>query len=69
MQELILQVYINFKTQGKASPGPVYNVRGGDQFYYKKDADTKFGTDARNTLNTGAKFDYYQRKDVDVNCY
>ena len=28
----------------------------------------KFGTDARNTLNTGAKFDYYQRKDVDVNC-
>ncbi|CAD8075831.1 unnamed protein product [Paramecium primaurelia] len=50
---------------GKGSPGPVYNVRGGDQFYYTKDANTKFGTDPRNTLNTGAKFDYYQRKDVD----
>ncbi|KRX04808.1 hypothetical protein PPERSA_06442 [Pseudocohnilembus persalinus] len=52
--------------EGKQSPGPlVYNVRGTDNFTYSKPPNWKIGTEVRNTLNTGAKFDFYNRQDVD----
>jgi len=54
---------IDFK--GKVSPGPKYDVRGTDTFNYKTAETWKIGTDPRNTLNTGAKFDHYLRPDVD----
>ncbi|KAM3135007.1 hypothetical protein pb186bvf_012831 [Paramecium bursaria] len=58
---------------GKSSPAPIYDIRGMDKYTYtqvnyinyQQDANTKFGQDDRNTLDTGAKYDYYQRKDVD----
>ena len=50
---------------GKYSPGPIYHVGGTDKFSYTIDAQTKFGNDPRNTLDTGAKYDHYLRKDVD----
>ena len=31
-----------------------------------KAPEWKIGTDPRNTLNTGAKFDHYLRADIDV---
>jgi len=55
------------KTQflGKTSPGPNYEVRHTDKYYYTNDPTWTFGGEVRNTLNTGAKFAYYNRKDVD----
>jgi len=55
------------KTQfvGKTSPGPNYEVRHTDKFYYKDDPQWSFGKDVRNTLNTGPKHAYYTRQDVD----
>ena len=50
---------------GKYSPGPIYQVAGTDKFTYNIDGQTKFGTNPRNTLDTGAKYDHYLRKDVD----
>ena len=50
---------------GKYSPGPIYNVQGMDKFTYSIDGQTKIGNAARNTLDTGAKYDYYLRKDID----
>ena len=49
---------------GKTAPGPNYDVT--DKFTYEKAPEWKIGTDPRNTLNTGAKFDHYLRADIDV---
>ena len=48
---------------GKKAPGPNYDVT--DKYTYLKDPEWKFGTDPRNTLNTGPKFDHYLRQDID----
>lgn len=55
------------KTQfvGKTSPGPNYEVRHTDKYYYKEDPHWSFGKQVRNTLDTGAKHAYYGRQDVD----
>jgi len=55
------------KTQfvGKTSPGPNYEVRHTDKYYYKDDPKWSFGKQVRNTLNTGPKHAYYTRQDVD----
>jgi len=55
------------KTQfiGKTSPGPNYDVRHTDKYYFKEDPTWSFGKQVRNTLNTGAKHAYYTRQDVD----
>jgi hypothetical protein len=55
------------KTQfhSTASPGPNYEVRHTDKFYYEDQPTWSFGKDIRNTLNTGAKHAYYNRQDVD----
>jgi len=55
------------KTQfiGKTSPGPNYEVRHTDKYYYIDDPKWSFGKQVRNTLNTGAKHAYYTRQDVD----
>jgi len=55
------------KTQfhSTASPGPNYEVRHTDKFYYKDDPTWSFGKEIRNTLNTGPKHAYYNRQDVD----
>jgi hypothetical protein len=50
---------------GKTSPGPNYEVRHTDKYYYKDDPKWSFGKDVRNTLNTGAKHAYYTRQDID----
>jgi len=50
---------------GKTSPGPNYEVRHTDKYYYKNEPNWTFGSAARNTLNTGAKYAYYHRQDVD----
>lgn len=44
----------------------MYQVAGMDCFYYTKDGEAKIGTEPRNTLGTGPKYDFYLRKDVDV---
>jgi len=55
------------KTQfvGKTSPGPNYEVRHTDKYYYNEDPRWSFGKQVRNTLNTGPKHAYYTRQDVD----
>jgi len=55
------------KTQfvGKTSPGPNYEVRHTDKYYYQDDPKWSFGKQVRNTLNTGPKHAYYTRQDVD----
>jgi len=55
------------KTQfvGKTSPGPNYEVRHTDKYYYDEDPTWSFGKQVRNTLNTGPKHAYYTRQDVD----
>lgn len=55
------------KTQfvGTTSPGPNYEVRHTDVYYYQEDPKWSFGKQVRNTLNTGAKHAYYARQDVD----
>jgi len=55
------------KTQfvGKTSPGPNYEVRHTDKYYYRDDPHWSFGKQVRNTLNTGPKHAYYTRQDVD----
>lgn len=55
------------KTQfiGKTSPGPNYEVRHTDKYYYTEDPKWSFGKQVRNTLNTGPKHAYYTRQDVD----
>jgi hypothetical protein len=50
---------------GKTSPGPNYEVRDTDKYYYKDDPIWSFGKQVRNTLNTGPKHAYYTRQDVD----
>jgi len=52
---------------GKTSPGPNYEVRDSDKFYYLEDPKWSFSKSVRNTLNTGAKHAYYNRQDIDVN--
>jgi len=66
-QEKIFQSKELCKTQflGKTSPGPNYEVRHTDKFYYLEDPHWSFGKQVRNTLNTGAKHAYYTRQDVD----
>ena len=64
------------KYKGKASPGPCY-INVTDKFDYtvvfffnknkkNKAPAWKLGTEVRNTLGTGAKHDFYLRKDIDV---
>jgi len=50
---------------GKTSPGPNYEVRHTDKYYFNDDPKWSFGKEFRNTLNTGAKHAYYNRQDVD----
>jgi len=50
---------------GKTSPGPNYEVRHTDVFYYQEDPKWSFGKQVRNTLDTGPKHAYYNRQDVD----
>jgi len=66
-QQKIFQSKELSKTQflGKTSPGPNYEVRHTDKYYFSNDPTWTFGGEIRNTLNTGAKFAYYNRKDVD----
>jgi hypothetical protein len=50
---------------GKQTPkGPAYHVT--DKFTYNTDPKWGFGTQARNTLDTKAKYEHYFRKDIDV---
>lgn len=37
-----------------------------DKFDYKKAPEWRFGLNARNTLDTGSKYDFYERQEVDV---
>lgn len=55
------------KTQfiGKTSPGPNYEVRDSDKYYYIEDPKWSFSKSVRNTLDTGAKHAYYNRQDID----
>jgi len=55
------------KTQflGTTSQGPKYEVRGTDKYYYKQEPTHSFGKSVRNTLDTGAKHAFYNRKDDD----
>eukprot|EP01017_Pseudomicrothorax_dubius_P005195 TRINITY_DN11254_c0_g1_i5.p1 TRINITY_DN11254_c0_g1~~TRINITY_DN11254_c0_g1_i5.p1 ORF type:complete len:190 (+),score=21.05 TRINITY_DN11254_c0_g1_i5:67-636(+) len=48
---------------GKTSPGP--DFVGTDKFQYTQAPRTRFGLAERNTLDTGAKYDFYSREDVD----
>jgi hypothetical protein len=50
---------------GKTSPGPNYEVRHTDKYYYKDEPKWSFSKDTRNTLNTGPKHAHYNRQDVD----
>jgi len=50
---------------GKTSPGPNYEVRESDKFYYLEDPKWSFSKDVRNTLGTGPKHAHYNRQDVD----
>jgi len=50
---------------GKTSPGPNYEVRHTDKYYYKDEPKWSFAKEMRNTLNTGAKHAHYNRQDVD----
>ncbi|EGR33575.1 hypothetical protein IMG5_048920 [Ichthyophthirius multifiliis] len=61
----ILQLIVFFQKKGKTSPGPAYNIRGSDTFIFKNNPEWVIGTQQRNTLNTGAKYDYYLRQDKD----
>ena len=51
---------------GTNSKGPKYEVRGTDKFIYKDNPKYKFGTNVRNTLNTGMKYPYYENFDTEV---
>jgi len=55
------------KTQfmGTTSPGPNYEVRQTDKYYFDEDPKWSFNKQVRNTLNTGPKHAYYTRQDVD----
>jgi len=66
-QEKIYQSKELCKSQfiGKTSQGCNYEVRHTDRFYYKNDPNWTFGSAARNTLDTGAKYAYYHRQDID----
>lgn len=46
-------------------PGPLYQVDAYEKVYYKNEPNCKIGKSVRNTLETGAKFDYYLRPDID----
>jgi hypothetical protein len=48
---------------GKCSPGPNYDIT--DKYDYNVAPSWKMGMEARNTLNTGPKHDFYLRKDID----
>eukprot|EP00828_Plagiopyla_frontata_P008124 TRINITY_DN1398_c0_g1_i2.p1 TRINITY_DN1398_c0_g1~~TRINITY_DN1398_c0_g1_i2.p1 ORF type:complete len:332 (-),score=26.75 TRINITY_DN1398_c0_g1_i2:79-945(-) len=50
---------------GKTGPGPNYDVT--DKYSYIKAPEYKFGTNPKNTLDTGPKFDHYLRQDIDFN--
>jgi hypothetical protein len=50
---------------GKTSPGPNYEVRHTDKYYYKNEPTWTFNAAARNTLETGARYAHYHRADVD----
>jgi len=50
---------------GKTSPGPNYEVRHTDKYYYKDEPKWSFAKQVRNTLDTGAKHAYYSRPDDD----
>ena len=49
---------------GKTAQIHAYPVT--DKFDYKAAPGWKFGVNARNTLDTGSKYDFYERQDVDV---
>ena len=52
---------------GISSPGPIYNSRGADSYYYKNDPVWGLPKQVRNTLAVKAKYPYYFRSDDDVN--
>jgi hypothetical protein len=55
------------KTQffGKTSPGPNYEVRDTDKFYYKDEPKWSFSKTAKNCLDIAPKHAYYLRDDID----